>query len=345
MTVAHLLRCCQAPFWLALFPVSRTVILATDATLRASVEDRLIGSIESLWRADARAESPVAGGDDCAIVEPPGPDEEWLLTTDQIVEGCHFNRDRHPPAALGAKALARSLSDIAAMGGKPLHFLQTVCLPEWALGPWHDAFQRGLRALADTAGAAGLALIGGDVARGNRFQATVTVIGCVERGTALRRSTARPGDRVYVSGTLGGSLLGLRLVTRDTDPDWSHPAVRRHCEPSPRLALGRRLRAVPASAAMDLSDGLAIDADRLARASGVAIALEADSVPLFPGARVEDALQSGEEYELLFTLSPGTDPPAGADVTCIGRVEPGAGVWLETGGSREPLRPEGFAHF
>ena len=345
MTVADLMRRCQAPFGLALFPVSRTAILATDATLRASVEERLIGSIEALWRGDAREVQQLASGDDCAIVKPPGPDEEWLLTTDQIVEGCHFNRDRHPPAALGGKALARSLSDIAAMGGRPLQFLQTVCLPDWALGSWHDAFQRGLRAMADTAGASGLALIGGDVARGSRFHATVTVIGCVERGTALRRSTARPGDRVYVSGTLGGSLLGLRLVTGDADPDPSHPAVRRHCEPSPRLALGRQLRVVPASAAMDLSDGLAIDADRLARASGVAITLEADSLPLFPGARLEDALRSGEEYELLFTIPPGRDPPAGADVTCIGRVEPGAGVWLETEGVREPLRPEGFSHF
>lgn len=320
-------------------------ILATDAKLHASVEDRLIDSIKTLWRGAAHEGSPLGVGDDCAIVKPPGPDEEWLLTTDQIVEGCHFNRDRHPPAALGGKALARSLSDIAAMGGRPLQFLQTVCLPDWALGPWHDAFQRGLRAMADTAGASQLALTGGDVARGIRFHATVTVIGCVERGTALCRSTARPGDRVYVSGTLGGSLLGLRLVTGDAEPDWNDPAVRRHCEPSPRLALGRRLRAVPASAAMDLSDGLAIDSDRLARASGMAIALEAESLPLFPGARLDDALRSGEEYELLFTLPPGADPPAGADVTCIGRVEPGTGVWLESKGAREPLKPEGFSHF
>lgn len=320
-------------------------ILKTDLTLHASVEDRLIGSIETLWRSAAGEGAPLGGGDDCAIVNPPGPDEEWLLTTDQIVEGCHFNRNRHPPAALGGKALARSLSDIAAMGGRPLQLLQTICLPDWALGPWHAAFQRGLRAMADTAGACQLALIGGDVARGSRFHATVTVIGCVERGTALRRSTARPGDGVYVSGTLGGSLLGLRLVTGDADPDWNHPAVRRHCEPSPRLALGRRLRAIPASAAMDLSDGLAIDSDRLARASGVAITLEADSLPLFPGARLDDALRSGEEYELLFTLPPGVGPHAGADVTCIGRVEQGAGVWLETEGAREPLRPEGFSHF
>ena len=325
--------------------MSSKAILKTDVTLRASVEDRLIGSIETLWRSAAREGAPLAGGDDCAIVQPPGPDEEWLLTTDQIVEGCHFNRDRHPPAALGGKALARSLSDIAAMGGRPLKFLQTVCLPDWVLGSWHDAFQRGLRAMADTAGASQLALMGGDVARGNRFHATVTVIGCVERGTALRRSTARPGDRVYVSGTLGGSILGLRLVTGDADLDWNHPAVRRHCEPSPRLALGRRLRSLPASAAMDLSDGLAIDSDRLARASGVAITLEAESLPLFQGARLEDALRSGEEYELLFTLPSGADPPAGSDVTCIGRVEPGAGVWLETDGAREPLRPEGFSHF
>jgi len=320
-------------------------ILSTDITLRSSAEDRLIAGIEARWHGDGCAASPLPRGDDCAVVKPPGRDEEWLLTTDQIVEGCHFNRERHPPAALGGKALARSLSDIAAMGGRPLHFLQTVCLPEWALGSWHDAFQQGLRAMAAAAGSSEVSLLGGDVARGNRFHATVTVIGSVERGTALLRSTAKPGDSVYVSGTLGGSLLGLRLVTGEADPDWNHPAVRRHCEPSPRLALGRAIRGVQASAAMDLSDGLAIDTDRLARASGVAIALAADSLPLFPGARLEDALRSGEEYELLFTLPPEVEPPSGVDVTCIGRVEPGAGVWLETEGVREALQPEGFSHF
>lgn len=311
----------------------------------AGTEARLIAAIEALWQGRGNPGVALAGGDDCAVLRPAGSSDDLLLTTDQIIENRHFLRDRHPAGALGRKTLVRSLSDIAAMGGCPGFFLQTVCLPAWAVGAWHDEFQRGMRRSADEVGAERLALVGGDVASGVLFVATTTVIGKVETGTALTRTGARPGDSLHVSGSLGGSALGLDMLLHDEASTPDHPAVRRHCEPSPRLKLGRALREVPASAAIDLSDGLAIDANRLAAASGVALVIDPESVPLFPGARPESAIRSGEEYELLFTIPSGARVPDGLQETPIGHVEAGTGVWLQTGRVRTPLRADGFSHF
>ena len=315
-----------------------------DGEFGISGEERLIASIERLWAGRRSVGVSLAGGDDCAILHLPGAGDDLLVTTDQIVENRHFRRGRHPPRALGRKALVRSLSDIAAMGGSPLWCLQTVSLPDWAAGRWHEEFQRGLRDTAEVPDATDLALIGGDVSGGDRFVATVTVIGRVEQGTALLRSGARPGDVVYVSGQLGGSAMGLELLLGEGDAD-REAAVLRHCEPSARLALGRALRSLPATATIDLSDGLATDANRLASASGVALVLDASALPLFPGASPQIALRSGEEYELLCTISPEREPPTGTDLTPIGSVETGTGVWLVSSKGREPLRALGYSHF
>ena len=317
----------------------------SSSDAESGTESRLIAAIEAAWRGRGNACVSLAGGDDCAILRPEGSREDLLLTTDQIIENTHFVRASHPAGALGHKALVRSLSDIAAMGGRPACFLQTVCLPEWAVGSWHDEFQLGMRRAAGQAGAERLALVGGDVARGALFVATTTVIGMVEAGTALTRAGAQPGDSLHVSGSLGGSALGLDILLHDEGLAPDNPAVRRHCEPSPRLELGRALREVPASAVIDLSDGLAIDANRLSAASGVALLIDPESVPLFPGARAESAIRSGEEYELLFTVPSGTKVPVGLQATLIGHVEAGTGVWLQEGRARIPLRAEGFSHF
>lgn len=309
------------------------------------VERQLISQIESLWNGCANSGVVLAGGDDCAIVRAPSGDDELLLTSDQVIEHQHFLPGKHLPQALGHKALVRSLSDIAAMGGRPLYFLQTLSLPRWALGEWHDQFQQGMRQAAESLQVPQLMLVGGDVARGDRFVVSVTAVGGIERSSALLRSGARPGDRVYVSGTLGGSALGLRILLSGEDPDGGHPAVQKHCWPQPRLALGRALRKIPASAAIDVSDGLAMDANRLAAASRVAIIIDPGSVPVFPGACLEDALRSGEEYELLFTLAPGSEPPSGDRLTPIGRIECGSGVWLDSARGRKRLSSEGFSHF
>ncbi len=315
-----------------------------DPVGRAELEDRLIAANEVLWAGRTNRLIGLGGGDDCAILRPTA-EEDLLLTTDQVVEGQHFLRQKHPPETVGRKALVRSLSDVAAMGGTPVCLLQTVCLPDWAIGDWHDAFQNGMRAAADSSGTGDLALAGGDVSGGDRFVATTTVVGRVERGSALRRSGACPGDAVCVSGSLGGAGMGLSMVLAQHCPDWTHPAVRRHCQPSARVELGQLLRKIPVSAAIDLSDGLAIDANRLARASNVAVIIDPSSLPLFPGASQDGAITSGEEHELLFTVADTSTLPDNAEISVIGRVDDGDGVWLETVASREQLPAKGFSHF
>lgn len=310
------------------------------------MEEQVIRMIESLWAGRGNSGVAVGGGDDCGVLRPSDSAFDWLVTSDQLVQDRHFVRDRHPPRDLGRKALVRSLSDIAAMGGRPSCFLQSVCLPDWAVrSAWHEEFQRGMREAVEEIDLPDLALLGGDVSSGDRFVATVTAIGQVETGTALLRSGARPGDQLCVSGSLGGSSQGLKLLLGESDPPFDHPAVRRHCAPSPRLRLGRSLRELPATAALDLSDGLAIDANRLALASGVALVIDASLVPLFPSSTLAEALVSGEEYELLFTCADGRDGLSALDVTSIGRVESGSGVWLECDDGRQRLSPKGFTHF
>ncbi|MGC8792259.1 MAG: thiamine-phosphate kinase, partial [Bryobacteraceae bacterium] len=187
-------------------------------------------------------------GDDCAVYRPAGAREDLLLTTDWLIEGVHFLRETHPAAAVGWKALARGLSDIAAMGGKPRLCLLSLALAPWTTERWVESFFRGFRRLAR---AARVTLAGGDLARAERMACDMVVVGTAPRGRALLRSGARPGDEIYVSGRLGGSALGL--ATR------RGAAWKRHLRPEPRLELGAYLRRLGATAAMDVSDGLSLD--------------------------------------------------------------------------------------
>lgn len=273
-------------------------------------------------------------GDDCAVYRPAGAREDLLLTTDWLIEGVHFLRETHPASAVGWKTLARGLSDIAAMGGRPRICLLSLALAPWTTEEWVRAFFRGFRRLAR---ASGVVLAGGDLARADRLACDIVVVGSAPRGKALLRSGARPGHEIYVSGKLGGSALGL--ATR------RGAAWRRHLRPEPRLALGEFLRKLPATAVMDLSDGLSLDLYRLCVASGVAAELT-ESLPLFPGASLDQALHGGEDYELLFTVRPGTPVPrrsGGVELTRIGRIVRGrAGRILLAG---EKLRPLGWDHF
>ncbi len=290
-------------------------------------------------------------GDDTAILKPVRSGYESLLTTDQIIENTHFVRDRHPAEALGWKCLARGLSDIAAMGGEPGHFLLSLGLPAWALeNGWLKQFLSGMFQLSTFARTA---LIGGDVARAERFSAHVTVTGSIPVGSALRRDKARVGDIVYVSGELGGSVLGFerlgleRLGSDSIGAD--DPAVERHLRPQPRLDLGRYLRKTErTTAAIDLSDGLSTDVQRVARAGGVGIEIDELAVPRFGSASTKQALHGGEEYELLFTARSSTAMPKkrkGLLLTPIGRVVARRGVYVISSGKRRPLKPEGFEHF
>jgi thiamine-monophosphate kinase len=273
-------------------------------------------------------------GDDCAIYRPRGAPEDLVFTTDMLIEDVHFRRDTHRAPEVGRKALARGLSDIAAMGAAPRFCLLSFAAAPWTDARWIDGFYRGLLALA---GESGTSLAGGDLARARQFSCDIVVCGAVPKGKAMRRDGARPGDAIYVSGLLGGSALGLATG--------KGRAWRRHVAPQPRLALGQFLRArMHATACMDLSDGLSLDLRRLCLASKVA----ADILPppLFPGATGEQGLHGGEDYELLFTVKPGIRVPAdfeGVPLTRIGEVRNGrAGEVRLNGGA---LEARGFDHF
>ena len=220
-------------------------------------------------------------GDDCAVFRP-GAGEDLLFTTDQMIENVHF-KSAHTAATVGERALARSLSDIAAMGGMPRFCLVALATPA-NHERWIESFYRGLMRLAKKTGTA---LAGGDLACGQRIHCDVMVCGSVARGRAMRRDGARVGDAIYVSGRLG--------------KPWD-----RRIEP--RLALGKNLLG-RARSCIDLSDGLALDLYRLCVASGVAA--EIDRVPVVRGSTLQRALHGGEDYELLFTMPSRSKPPVG----------------------------------
>ena len=271
-------------------------------------------------------------GDDCAVLRGDRK-TDWLVTTDFLIEGVHFDRAGHTAADCGWKALARGLSDIAAMGGEPALCFVSLAVPDWAGSNWVRQFYAGLLGLAKQSDTA---LAGGDLTRAPLAICDVIVLGRVSAGRALLRSGARAGDGIYVTGQLGGSQLGLE---RRSGAAW-----RRHLRPQPRLEAGKALWRM-ASAAMDISDGLALDLARLCEASGVSAALE-DNIPLFPGATLQQALGGGEDYELLFTAGSRKRVPAilgGVSVSRIGTIRSGNPGGLFHAGKR--LRPTGWDPF
>jgi thiamine-monophosphate kinase len=298
------------------------------------------GEIVLLERIRRRAPLPRSAGlvlgigDDCAIFRPRGSTEDLLFTTDMLIEDVHFRRETHRAPDVGWKALARGLSDIAAMGGEPRFCLLSLALASWAGSRWVDGFYRGLLQLA---GREKTPLLGGDLAHSGKTMCDIVVCGAVPKGDALRRDGARAGNAIYVSGLLGGSALGL---AKGRGVAW-----KRHLRPEPRLALGRFLRSrVRATAAMDLSDGLSLDLHRLGLASGLSAEIEAP--PAFPGTTLEQALHGGEDYELLFTARAGTSVPLefeGLPLTRIGTMRKGRPGAVEWNGL--PLAPLGYDHF
>ena len=259
------------------------------------------------WLARAGNGVVLGIGDDCAIYRPRGG-EELLFTSDQSIEGVHFLAEQRP-ATTGHNALARSLSDIAAMGGEPRFCLVSLAARE---EKFIAGFYRGLLALARRTG---MVLAGGDLAHSDKVYCDVMVCGSAPRGKALRRSGARAGDLLYVSGRLG-KPWGGRI--------------------RPRLELGRALRG-RATSCMDLSDGLALDLHRLCLESGVGAAVE--RVPVVRGVTIERALHGGEDYELMFTLPPRMTSPRGT--TLIGSIVKGRAVVFQG----RPLVARGYDHF
>lgn len=219
-------------------------------------------------------------GDDAALVSV-GQGQELILTSDMSIEGVHFRRNLHPPRSVGHRALARALSDIAAMGGRPRFALVSLAVSSRVSSSWVKAFYHGMLRLANRLG---VAIIGGDTAVvPDRITVDAIVVGEVPHGQALRRSGARPGDHIFVSGRLGLAALGLYLLESGSTSGaaWARTALRAHLWPEPQCALGRFLAGRHlATAMMDISDGLSTDLARFCQASGVGARLWESEIPV-----------------------------------------------------------------
>ena len=287
-------------------------------------------------------------GDDAAVLEVP-EGHQLVVSTDTLVV------DRHYPAgacadAIGYRSLAVAVSDLAAMGATPAY--ATVSLTTEALtANWAEQYANGL---ATAAASFGIAIVGGNLARGPQ-SITITVHGYTPRGAAITRAGAAPGDHVYVTGALGGA--GLALADENLG-DWSlvslakDTPLKRYWMPQPRLGLGVGLRGI-ATAAIDISDGLTSDLDHLCRASGIRCEVHLDHVPVYVGAAPLEAVAMGDDYELAFTAPPQAASEIEAlaaredvAVTCIAIAEEGppAGVAWYQDGVPIDIRP-GYRHF
>ena len=310
-------------------------------TLRSIGENALLRRL--LPRLPQRPETLVGPGDDCAVVRPPRSPHDWLFTTDPVIERRHF-LPSPPPRLVGRKAIARAVSDIAAMGGTPLWILVDLVAPSSTPLARIRLLYDGLIAAAKQWN---LAILGGDTAEGDTLELHIAGIGRIPRGSAVLRSGARPGDLLYVTGSLGGAYL---------------PGSRHHLTFQPRLEAGQFLAEKKfASAMMDLSDGLAADLPRLLDASRRGVRLHAASIPLSPAARktphpLHHALCDGEDFELLFTLPPRQRARFESawkrafpklPATLIGTIlpNPRQRLLLLPDGSSAPFRPGGYQHF
>jgi thiamine-monophosphate kinase len=302
----------------------------------------------------ARNDVRVGIGDDAAVIDPPAG-TETVVTTDVLVAGVHFFEDVDP-ADLGHKSLAVNLSDLAAMGAEPAWFLLDITLP--GVDPsWIERFARGLFDLAQIHR---VQLIGGDTARGP-LSVTITAIGLVPRGAALRRSGARIGDSICVTGTLGDAALALAVRRGEVQVEAAARSAlaQRLNRPTPRIEAGKALRDV-ASSAIDISDGLLADLGHVVTASGVGARLRRDSVPLSDAYRAhlaqvgwDRALAGGDDYELCLTIprSRADDARAIAErmnfsLTPVGEITAGGGVEIYDAEGRlyRPTR-RGYDHF
>lgn len=329
-------------------------------------EEELVGILKA--RVPVLPGSAGPGDDGAVLGLPPG---KMVATTDTMIEGVDFFSSA-PPEALATRLFTANLSDLAAMGASPHHFLLTLGLPDESF-----PIERFARALGQLARTFGIALAGGDLTRSDQILASITAIGVVPGGEPLLRTGSRPGDRIFVSRQLGGSPSGLELIRRGWD--WAEDApsppagptptppvlqfagrvLEAHLFPLPETILGVALqRSELATAAIDISDGLSTDLDRLCRASGVGADLEWERIPAIDGLEttgrimqlpVERALlHGGEEYALLFTSTlreSELSKKVGRPVFAIGRIREGAGITLRSIEGERTLEPRGWDHF
>jgi len=292
-------------------------------------------------------------GDDAALFKPHAG-QQLILTCDWSVEGTHFLRDKHPPDAVGWKSLARAVSDIAAMGGTPRCYLLSLALPSTHTGRWLTEFLGGLRRASRTFHCE---LAGGDTTRREQILINITVVGEIAPQLALQRAGAQAGDLIFVSGRLGEADRGWeRLQRLRGKVKTNDRLLRKHLYPEPRLALGEWLaKNRLATAAMDVSDGLSIDLMRLCTASRVGACVEVGSLPILPDVAkpkaVQLALHGGDDYELLFTVTPRKvrQIPSGfrgLPITQIGKATPGRMMEMRAEDGRvHRLKPGGWDPF
>jgi thiamine-monophosphate kinase len=316
-------------------------------------------------RAGVNDEVLLGIGDDAAVIKTTGG-KDLIACCDLMVEGVHFRTEWTPPRLLGRKALAINLSDVAAMGGVPKFAMMSTALPHWCSSEFIDELFEGMFELAN---ASGVAIIGGDTSssRDSLF-IDVSVIGECQSGKAVTRRGAKIGDRIYVSGSLGASALGLSLLedgfalnaSMDQTDAMRQQAILKHLAPEPQLKLGRALgEAGIATAMIDISDGLSTDLSHILEESGCGALIHSGNIPiaacLFSLSsefdRLRLALHGGEEYELLFTARPESQQQVAklsdalsVTITAVGEITEGKGLQLERAARLEPILPSGFEH-
>jgi thiamine-monophosphate kinase len=304
-------------------------------------------------------------GDDAAVVET--REGQAVLTADILVEGVHFDRSLISPRDLGAKSIVVNVSDVAAMGASPRFALVSLVVPQDADPAWVVELEGGVRSACDEYA---LAMVGGDLSGGPAAVVSVAVLGEVAPGRYVTRAGAQPGDRVVVTGTLGGSAGGLALAQASASraraalgTDWGRALLEAHLRPVARVGEGQTLAGAGATAMMDLSDGLALDLSRLCSASGVGARVRLADVPVAPELTecsavlgvdpLGLALSGGEDYELLATLpadrvagaAEALDDRFGVALTDVGEITAGGGLSaVDADGSERPLEAEGWDH-
>ncbi|MBM6618644.1 thiamine-phosphate kinase [Bacillus suaedaesalsae] len=297
-------------------------------------------------------------GDDAAIIRPHHK-MDTVVCKDTMVEGVHFKRETMKPHHIGHKALASNISDIAAMGGIPTFYLVSIAIPStWQEQELLDIYC----GMSELANQYEMTLIGGDtVSIEGPLVVTVTVLGEIEQGKVLKRSNAKPGDFVFLTGNVGDSAAGLHILLSDNTSNRKHTnLLNRHQLPSPQVKAGRILKGLPRASANDISDGVASEAIEIATASQVNIVIDEYAIPLSEeilsfGRKeaIQWALYGGEDYELLGTVSPENWDQLLLEfnkenirITHIGNVVRGTGrVFLNNNGESIELKKAGYNHF
>ncbi len=331
----------------------------------AFTEDQIVSVVRTILAGPSPG-VVLGPGDDAALVEQGR--HTGVLTADMLVEGVHFERELISPKDLGFKALSVNVSDIAAMGGSPRFAVVSLGVPGDVAASWIVELYGGLR---EAAAEYGMSVVGGDTSRAPVVVISIAVTGEVAIGRAVTRSGARPGDRVAVTGSLGGSAAGLRLLHVDprrisgpAGGERARALIASHVRPLARVGEGQTLAQAGATAMIDVSDGLTLDLARLCRESGVAAAIRLDAVPVAPGLGelrahigadpLDLALGGGEDYELIAALPPDAVEPSrallaerfGTTLTDIGELRAGEGlVAVRPDGSQHALAPVGWDHF